>query len=197
MAASYAAERYLERLETRIEEEVRGADGTVLAFSAGLGSTLVAAIARKRGVLRCAVAGAPGAPDVRAAQIAASYLDYAIIQVSVDAARARSLAGDTERRFPRLRRADARAVVPALAARDAARVERILVGFGGSRLGREMEKALGGLGLIAPLAEASREPVGRTRLAACAALLGLPPAFARPRRRPPLVGAGLEAAFGP
>jgi hypothetical protein len=139
--------------------------------------------------------GEAEAPDARAAQRAASFLDYRVTRVRVDHARARDIADRVARRVAGLERAEARSLVPALAVQEDAAVETVLAGFGTTRLSRRMEAALHAFGLSAPIVRANRGTAARSRLSTCAYLLGLPPAFARPRRRPPLSGSGLARAF--
>ena len=187
--------RLVAGLEAVIAEQVHGQDETVLAFSAGLGSTLVGTIARKRTGLVCRVVGVEDAPDVQAARLAASFLDFRVSRVGVDPGRARAIAMDIERDAPGLRRGEVLALVPAVAVRQDAGAERILAGFGTTRLPARVREALTSFGLFAPIALATQELPGRARLAACAAALGLPHAFARPRRRAPLRGSDLASAF--
>jgi len=87
--------------------------------------------------------------------------------------------------------------VPVVAAADRARGARLLTGLGGPGAPEGARRWIREIGVIAPLEgiREDRHSMSRTLASQSAAVLGLPPAFARPRRRSPREGSGIGPAL--
>jgi len=182
---------FVDRLEDRIEDLVRGRDRVALAYSGGLASTLVAMVARKRCDLECVVAGSAESADIRAGRSAKQHMDYRIELLVLDAV-------ETQRIHERLEAAPGlsfraiRALIPLFAVVERAERRAWLTGFGGAKVDPRIIAELQRLGASAPLLDlASDGTVPRARLRAAAMSLGLPEEWARVPHRPPANGAGI------
>ena len=197
MARDRLAERLIANLEARVDAAFADRDRVALAYSGGVASTLIAAIARKRGDLTCIVVGVDGSPDLEAARVAESYLDYRLELVTLSPAEALRLARRVAAAAPRLSLRDVLALAPAFAASDRMAGNRALVGFGASRLSAGQWELLASRRLDAPLRSVLAGRGGELRALAirCATTLGLPRDFARPRRRAPASGSGIESVL--
>lgn len=184
---------FVDRLEERIEDLVRGRDRVALAFSGGLASTLVAMVARKRCDLDCLVAGSGGSADVRAARAAKQHMDYRIELVLLDAAETRRIR-DRLAAPPGLSPRGIQCLIPLLAVVERGERHAWLAGFGSARVRPEMIAAFQRLGVRAPLLDLSTGgTVPRAMLRAAAISLGLPEEWARVPHRAPADGAGIVA----
>jgi len=187
--------RFLARLESRIDAVVRGEPRAVLAFSAGLGSIVVAAIARKRLDLTCSVVGIGRAPDRVAADRCASFMDYPIRRIQLRPEEAVRIGREIVRRTPRLDAAEVWSLVPTAAVREQNPTALVLGGHGTARISRAVSESLTAYGVKTPLRASQTSTLpARSTLSACATLLGLPPAFGRPARRPAASGSGVADA---
>jgi len=193
MASSRDVDAFVRRLEHRVAQEVNGRPRSVLAYSGGLASTLLAMIARKRCALLCVVAGVEGSPDLLAARAAKAHLDYRVeylILSRADAIRVRTRIATSH---PKLPRNDIDNLVPLHAAREVAEGGRLLSGFGSSRLGAEMVAALRRVDVSLPIHAVARGTVlPRTMLQDATMMLGLPATWARVAHRSPVDGAGIR-----
>lgn len=191
MTAARVDRAYLRRIEAAIADAVRGVEPVRIAYSGGLASTLVAAIARKRAESRCIVAGTAESPDVRASEVAKDYMDYRVEIVRLDRRTVPRLLRDIQVAYPGLTTAERHSLVPLWAAIGHSDGP-ILSGFGPTRLRPLMWRVLRDSGAQLPLRVAARADfVPRARLRSVARNLGLPSAFADVRRRPPSRGAGI------
>lgn len=183
-------------LERRIAPMPRHAVPTLLAFSAGVSSTLLAAVVRKRGDLTCIVVSTGDSADLAAARVAESYLDYRIDLLRLSPERGLAIARRIAVAEPNLSMPELLDYVPVVAAADRAQGERVLAGLGGPGAPDGERPWLRALRIVAPLAGIhGRRGVARSLTSRAAAALGLPPAFARPPRRPPREGSGIGPAL--
>jgi hypothetical protein len=182
---------FVDRLEDRIEDLVRGQARIALAYSGGLASTLVAMVARKRCDLGCVVAGSAESADVRAGKAAKQHMDYRIELVVLDAAETRRI----RERLAAARSLSARtirALIPLFAVVERAEGRTCLTGFGGSRVDPEIIAEFQRLRVSAPLLDlSSAGTVSRAMMRTAAMLLGLPEEWARVPHRAPADGAGI------
>ena len=193
MRAGLPASRLLRRLEEASGRACRGGTLPVLAFSGGLSSTLLAALLRKRGELRCIVAGLDGAADLEAARLTETYLDYRVERIRLTPRTSLSIARDLGRRAARLSPGAVLDLVPIAAVLERTKAPRVIVGAGheGTRVALEAIQEPRRLRFPIPVASGDRTP-SRRDLQACADLLGIPETFSRARRRPPARGSGVR-----
>lgn len=78
MLAERAEARVFARLDAALAREFATREPVIVAFSGGLGSLVLASLARKHGDLRCVVVGTRGAADVAAALVARDFLDLRV-----------------------------------------------------------------------------------------------------------------------
>lgn len=196
MEANPASRVLVDWLETEIAQAIGDRKRIALAYSGGLGSTLVAAIARKRCDLTCYAVGIGGAADLEAADLAHAYLDYRIEKIRLTPSKALALARHIAAREPDAALVDVFTMVPIWAVRERVTHGTLLTGFGVESLSKRMRNLLEPLETTNPLLSlgGERGPGARERWSACADVLCLPPKFGRPRRRPPGSGSGIERA---
>ncbi|HYM39665.1 MAG TPA: hypothetical protein VEY12_05920 [Thermoplasmata archaeon] len=168
-----------------------GRDEIVLAFSGGLGSLLIAALARKRCDLLCVVVGMRGSADVEAARVAQMFLDYrlAILRPSPSQAlrAARRIAASG---YP-IPLAECLALVP-LALVEARQPESlVLSGAGLTARTSSLRRALGEREALSPGLRLRLGGLGRRPLLRMAEAAGLPESFALAAPRSPLEGSGI------
>jgi hypothetical protein len=191
MAADRPATRALVRLDADVARSIARRDRIVLSFSGGLGSLLVAAVARKRCDLRCVVVGLRGAADVEAATVAQKFLDYPVAVLRPTAERAWTVARTIRSLHPRLPLAEVLAMVPLALVEERHPHDPVLTGFGLTARTPSMRRALGSEiawspGLHLRISRSSRVPLLRMAVDA-----GLPESFSRAAPRSPLEGSGL------
>ncbi len=196
MGAEPRIARTLSRLESDVQHAFEVRDRVVLAYSGGLASLILAAIARKHGDVRCVVVGTRGAADVEAALVAKSYLDHPVqvLRPSPPAIlrTARALCAAN----PGLSLADGLALVPLALVAERWPEEALLSGFGLSPRTPAMERYLLDAGLPPPGRRAIRGGArGRREVVALADALGLPASFSRAARRSPAEGSGVGPAL--
>ena len=195
MRADGLTPRALVRLDAEIARTVAGRDRIVLAFSGGLGSLLVAALARKRCDLQCVVVGSRTSADVGAALVAQKFLDYPVTVLSPSAERARTVGRRIRSADPLLPLEDVLALVPLEFVEEHHPLEPVVSGFGLTArtpsLRRALESKAGRCpGLRLRVSHSTRVPL--TRMAEAA---GLPVSFIRAAPRSPLEGSGLGPAL--
>ena len=192
MGPEFALARTVAPLDAAVGRACEGRERVVLAFSGGLASLILAALARKRGDLRCVVVGTRGAADVQAAQVAKSFLDYPVEVMRPSPRRALTLARGIHAADPRLTLPEVLSLVPLAFVEERNAGEAVLSGFGlvprspvlRRRLEAATSRAPGLRGVFA------RAPSRRMALR-IASELGLPDAFARAPRRTPSEGSGI------
>lgn len=194
MAAGGPAGRLLARVDADLARAFRDRDAAVLAFSGGLASLIVAALARKHGDLRCAVVGTPNAADAIAALVARDFLDYPVdlLPPSVpEVLRATRAIGSSN---PRLTVAEALSIVP-LALVEARCADRlVLSGFGLAPRSPAVGRHLLGMAVLSPGLRRTAAPP-RSLLLRAARELALPDGFALASRRIPAEGSGIGPAL--
>jgi PP-loop superfamily ATP-utilizing enzyme len=184
---------FVRRLEERVADQVAGRR-VVLAYSGGLASTVVAAVARKRCDLECVVAGAVDSDDVRAANEAKRYLDYRITTAVIDAAETKRILRRAKEALPRLSLRAILPLLPVFAVATRSEGDVCLTGLGLPRSDPPVLDALRRLHIRSPIADAFAGTRGsRDLVRAAATSLGLPVRWARVRHRGPLAGAGIAA----
>lgn len=196
MPAEGRARRVLQGIEAVADAEAERGGPRLLAYSGGLACTLLAAVVRKRGEVRYFVAGVEGAADLEAAEVAETFLDYRMERIALSPDRARETAHALRLRYPRLRPLEAMDLVPIreVASRAGAGV---LAGFAQGPDSPTFSRALRDASVAMPLRNrtAGLRGISRADLAACARLLGLPPAFSEAPRRRPADGSGVREAL--
>jgi hypothetical protein len=191
VAAEGEAGRFIDRLETAIGEHVGAGRSVRLAFSGGLGSLLVAAVARKRCNLSCLIAATESAPDLERASVLRSYLDYHLEVVRLSADQSLAFARTIARDHPRWTAREILDAVPILAiAPNGGR--GLLAGHGSRRVGVRARRWLAREGVVLPiLASMPQSSATRPRLIAAGRVLGIPYDFLRVASRSPEVGSGI------
>lgn len=185
----------LERVDAAVARAVKAMDDPILAFSGGLGSLIVAAMARKRGDLRCVVVGFPGSADVEAAKVAQTFLDYPVSVFQPTTAQALRAARSLAASEPRLPLADILALVPLALVEGRYGPRPVLSGFGLTARSPALRRALqprrrGCPGLATPAGGSTRAAAVRIAIA-----LGLPEPFALAAPRAPIEGSGIGPAL--
>jgi len=197
MASSLGARVLVDWLESEVVRVLGDGDRLELAYSGGLGSTLLAAIARKRCDLTCYTVGLRGSADLRAAEAAALFLDYRVEQIRITPSNAVALARGLAATVPMATAPEILSLLPAWTV--AARTDRrpLLAGFGTAPTSSRVRDLLPNLRISSPLLrlEEGETSAVRRRLSACADVLGIPAAFGKPRRRPPGSGSGIGPAI--
>lgn len=197
MASSLSARVLVDWLESEVARALGDEDRLELAYSGGLGSTLLAAIARKRCDLTCYTVGLRGSPDLRAAELAAVFLDYRVEKIQLTPSSAVALAREIAAALPAARAPDILSLLPAWAVAMRTNRRPLLAGFGTAPTSSRIREVLPNLRITSPLLrlDEGETSLVRGRLSACAEVLGIPAAFAKPRRRPPSSGSGISRAL--
>ncbi len=195
MRADPASERFLRRLEAETTRVLADRERAVLAFSGGLGSLVVASLARKRCDLRCVVAGVRNAPDLAAAGLTQDFLDYRLDVVRLTPRASLILARRLADRHPGLPVAEILSLVPLAAVRERHRGP-LVAGFDGTSRTSAFLGIAESLSFASPLVRTSAGGVvPRARLLAAARRLGIPDAFTHVSARDPSVGSGVAPAL--
>ncbi len=191
MRRDRAGQQAIDRLDAAVASAVAAADNPVLAFSGGLGSLIVAALARKRGDMRCVVVGIPGSADVEAAKVAQTFLDYPVSVLRPTATQALRAARSVAASNHCLPVPDVLALVPLVLVERRYGPRSVLSGFGltarSPALRRALQPRRRGCPGLAPRAPAST----RTSVVRMAIALGLPESFALAASRTPIEGSGI------
>jgi hypothetical protein len=183
---------FVARLEDRISEAIDGHQHVALSYSGGLASTLVAMVARKRCELNCFVAGTADSPDVKEAMAAKTYFDYRIEHVPLNRTETHRVLAAVEMLDPQLRGTRRAGLIPLCAVIERATDGVVLCGYGGSRLGPDLVRALERAEVRVPLHDLLHgRAASRHLLQSAAIFLGLPVAWARKVHRNPETGAGI------
>lgn len=182
----------LRRLDADLTAAFEGRQGVVLAFSGGLASLVLAALARKRGPVTCVVVGTAGAADVQAALVAKSFLDYRVKILLPSRSSIQRAILTVRTADPRLRVDDVLPLVPVALVRERYPQDLVLSGFGlvqrSSAVARHLYLSrMEAPGMRGPPAVA----LPRSSLLRLASALAIPDAFARAPRRTPLEGSGI------
>lgn len=193
MAGPRPVVAFLATLEAEIQSTVQGHDRVTLAFSGGLGSMLVAMVARKRCDLVCVVAGVEGAPDVQFAKMAKAHFDYRIEVALLDANETSRMNAELRQDHPALSADERHGLLPIRAVLGRTRDRPILAGFASPPSSRPFAAAIHRDEVHVPLHAAhGTRALRRGTLQEAAMALGLPETWARVRHRAPIVGAGIE-----
>lgn len=197
MRSGLAAQVLEDWLETEVSRAIGGQEHISLAYSGGLGSTLVAAIARKHCDVTCFVVAVGDAEDLRAAKLAADYLDYRIEKIRPSRSGTLALIRRIAAMEPEAKLEDLFTMAPTFAVRERAEEGLLLTGFGLEEMSKPMRNLLAPLRTTNPLLplHVGGGPVDRKRFIECAEILGLPRKFGRPRHRPPGSGSGVERSM--
>ncbi len=196
MGTDPRVDRLARRLDAAIAAAFADRDRVVLAFSGGLASLILAALARKRGPLECTVVGTRGAADVEAAIVARSFLDYRVEVLCPSSSSilraARSLASGN----PGLSVEDVLSIVPLALVEERHPQGSILSGFGLSpRSGPLHRHLVAARCLIPGLGRSVSGSAPRRVLLRLAEDLAIPDAFRLGPRRTPAEGSGVGPAL--
>ncbi len=167
----------------------------VLAFSAGLASLMVAALARKHGELRCLVVGTRGAADLSAALVARDFLDYRLEVVTPSPASALRTARGIRAAAPRLTLAEVLDLVPLALVEDRCPDALVLSGFGLARASPALRRHLAGRPSRAPAILRGGEGPSRPVVLRLGRAIGLPDAFIGMGHGRPAEGSGIGPAI--
>lgn len=188
--------RLARRLDTALAAAFADRDRVVLAFSGGLASLVVAALARKRGPLDCVVVGTRGAADVQAAVVARSFLDYRVEVLCPSPAAILRAARSLAAAHPSLSREDVLSMVPLTLVEERHGRDLVLSGFGLSPRSVPLHRLLAAARTLAPgLPAASHGSPPRRVLLRLAEELAIPDAFRLGPRRTPAEGSGVGPAL--
>ena len=185
------AARALSRLDAEVARAIQGRPRMVLAFSGGLASLVLAALARKRCDVTSVVVGFRGSADVQAALVAQSFLDYPVTVVRPTEAQVWKAAQGIRASSPYLPVLEVLDLLPLALVERSRSDQRVVSGFGLTARTATLRRALKvrtvstpGFGL-----PAARSP--RASLARLAAAAGLPESFILAAPRSPREGSGI------
>ena len=178
-------------MDAAVGRSVAGNEEATLAFSGGLGSLLVAALARKRCDLECVVVGTRGSADVEAAAVARDFLDHRLSVIRPTSSQALRTARTIAASQPRLSLADVLALVPLRLVEERYRPLHVLSGFGLTADGPALRRALASQGRWCPGLRLGIERATRAPLVRMAFAAGLPESFVRAAPRAPAEGSGI------
>ena len=194
------AERRLRPLLRRLDADLARAfaesEPVVLAFSGGLASLVLAALARKRGRVECVVVGTRGAADVEAALVAKSFLDYPVEVVRPSHRQILEAARAIRAVDARLDPAEVVSLVPLSLVLERHPEEPVVCGFGLSPRSSAVQRYLDAVRVYVPAVRRSsvRSPPRRT-VAELAWALAIPDGFVLAARRTPAEGSGAGPAL--
>lgn len=195
MPAALAATEAVARLDREVARMLGTRDRAVLAFSGGLGSLLIAALARKRCDLLCVVVGFRGAADVQAAVVAQKFLDYSVAVLSPAPRGALQVAREIRAAEPGLSPFEAASLVPLALVEQGHPSARVLSGFGLTVRTPALRRALGHRGALSPGLRMRFSRSTRVPLFRMAEAVGLPESFVRAAPRTPPEGSGVGPAL--
>ena len=191
MARDGPASRAVSRLDAAVARAVAGEEEPILAFSGGLGSLVVAALARKRCDLRFVVVGLRGSADVQAATVAHDFLDYRVSVLRPTRLEALCAARAIAAADPRLPLADVLALVPLVLVEAHHPSCAVLSGFGLTARDVPLRRALATRRRSCPGLGLSIAASPRTPLLRIAEAIGLPESFILAAPRTPIEGSGI------
>lgn len=195
MAARGPEARLLARVDADLARAFLDRDAAVLAFSGGLASLIVAALARKRGEVRGLVVGPPHAADVLAALVARDFLDYPVDVLSPSVPGVLRAARTIVSANPGLTVPEALSLVPLVLAERYCPGEIVLSGFGLSPRSPAVRRHLFAVPALSPgLGRRGASPP-RSLVLRAARELGIPEGFASASRRTPVEGSGIGPAL--
>jgi hypothetical protein len=191
-----AEAQVLARLDSAIAREFATSDRAVVAFSGGLGSLVIAAIARKRGDLRCVVVGTRGAADVGAALIARDFLDLRVEILTPHPSLILRTARALRAADPTLLAGDVLDLVPLALVEARHPGEVVLTGFGLVPRSPTLRRHLAKRASRSPAPSPSTATAAVRRLALrLAGDLAVPEGFSKAARRSPAEGSGIGPAI--
>ena len=195
MPAEGPAARLLARLEADVARSSRDQDAAVLAFSGGLASLVLAALARKRVELQCVVVGTRNAADVAAALVARDFLDHRVEVLMPTVSEVLDLARTIRSSDPRLAAPDLLSLIPLalVAARSPDRP--VFSGFGLCPRSPAVRRHLLATSVRSPGLGRRTPALPRSLLVRVARELALPDGFTGASRRIPLEGSGIGPAL--
>ena len=185
------ASRAVSRFDAAVGRAVAGDREPILAFSGGLGSLVVAALARKRGDLRCVVVGFRESADVQAAMVAEGFLDYRVSIVQPVSTRFVQMARSLAASAPRLAVADILSLLPLALLEERYAPHPVLSGFGLTARTATLRQALATRRPWCPGLGGSAAGLTRAPLLRIADVLGLPESFRFAAPRAPAEGSGI------
>ncbi len=188
-------DRVLARLDRELAAQFETRRRVVLAFSAGLASLVLAALARKHGELRCLVVGTRGAADLGAALVARDFLDYRLEVVTPSPASVLRTATGLRAAAPKLALAEILDLVPLALVEDRCPDAIVLSAFGLVRASPALRRHLAGRSSRAPALLRAGEGPSRPAVLRMGRSIGLPDAFIGMGHRRPAEGSGIGPAL--
>ncbi len=185
----------LRSLDAAVGRAVADRDEPVMAFSGGLGSLIVASLARKRGDIRCVVVGLPGSSDVEAAKVAQFFLDYPVEVLRPTRLQAFRRARALAATHPQLPVAEVLALVPLALVEERHHPSPVLSGFGLTLRTPALRGVLRARHRECPGLGYRGSPSTRAALVRMAMALGLPESFALAAPHTPVEGSGIGPAL--
>ena len=185
------AARALLRLDAEVARAIHGRSRVVLAFSGGLASLLLAALARKRCELTSVVVGFRGSADVQAALVAQTFLDYPVTVVRPTEAQLWETAGAVRASSPSLPVPEILDLLPLVLVEENRSDPVVLSGFGLTAHTTTMRRALKVRQVSIPGSGLSVARSPRASLVRLAQAAGLPESFVLAARRSPREGSGI------
>ena len=196
MGSRQTADRLLTRLHADVARAVGTGEPSILAFSGGLASLVLAAVARKHGELRCVVVGMRGSADVAAALLARDFLDHPVEALHPTNEALLRAARAVRAGTPRIAAPEVLSMVPLALVEARYPAARVLSGFGLAPRSSLLQRRLLAAPSPAPgLRRPRSSPPSREGLMRLARGLGLPDAFVRAPRRTPAEGSGIGPAM--
>lgn len=183
-------ERLLARVDAQVSPAFDGTRRVVLAFSGGLASLVLAAVARKHGDLGCLVVGTRGAADVQAALVARDFLDYRLEVVVPSPEAILRTAMQLRAQAPALSFPEVLDLVPLALAEARDPTAAVLTGFGLARASPGLRRHLADRPSRSPAIARLNGPA-RGLAIRLGRELGLPDAFSGMGHRRPAEGSGI------
>ncbi len=190
MAPERAETRAVARLDAILAREFAVRGRVVLAFSGGLGSLILAGLARKHGDMRCVVVGTRGAADVGAALVARDFLDYRLEVLTPRPASILQTARGLRAQAPALPLADILDLVPLALVEARHPRETVLCGYALAPRSPALRRHLAHRPSRSP-APAAAAGTSRRLALRMAEELAIPDGFAAASRRSPSEGSGI------